>query len=313
MAPQIIPSLWFDRTAAEAIEFYREAFGAAGIPVRERHREHYPTRDLPEFQREFAGEVLGIDFEIADRRFIAINAGSEFRPTPAISFFVNFDPLVFDDARGALDALHARLVDGGLERMPLGEYGFSPHYAWVEDRYGVNWQLMRTDPAGEPRPTIIPSFLFGGAAQNRAAEAVERWLSVFPDSGIGSRVEYPEALTSAPDAVVAPGSLLFCDFRLADQWFVAMDSGAPQEFGFSEGVSLLVDCPDQESIDRYWAALSRVPEAEACGWCKDEFGVSWQVSPADIESTLSSPGAFQRMGGMKKLDLAELRGERTEG
>lgn len=302
MSQLIIPNLWFDRTASEAVDFYRDAFGAAGIDVHVRSTLRYPDR-VPEWQRDFAGEVLTIDFEIGGLRLLAINAGDEFRPNPAISFFVNFDPLRFQDARGALDALHARLVDGGAELMPLGEHDFSPHYAWVVDRYGVSWQCMRTDPAGEPRPTIVPSFLFGGAAQNRADQAVARWLTVFPDSRIGNRIDYAEG-----NGTVVHGSILFCDFQLAGQWFAAMDSAAPQPFTFTEGVSLLVDCDDQAGIDRYWAALSRVPEAEACGWCKDEFGVSWQVAPARFEAFLEADGAYDRMMTMKKLDLAALRG-----
>ena len=307
MAPQIIPNLWFDRRAAEAVDHYREAFGAAGIELRELDRQFYPEKGLPEFQRPFAGEVLVIDFELGGQRFFAINAGDEFRPNPTISFFVNFDPTVFDDPRAALDALHARLVEGGAELMPLGEYDFSPHYAWVADRYGVNWQLMLTDAAGDPRPTIIPSFLFGGRAQNRAGEAVDRWLSVFPDSRPGLRVEYTAEMAAAGDGTVVPGSILFSDFQLGEQWFVAMDSGAPQPFDFAEGVSLLVECRDQAEIDRYWEALSRVPEAEACGWCKDEFGVSWQVAPADLDEELRRPGAWERMLAMGKIDLAALR------
>lgn len=308
--PQIVPSLWFDRNADEAVGYYADAFGAAGIAVRERGRMRYPEEGLPEFQQDFAGEVLTVDFDIADQRFVGINAGPEVRPTPAVSFFVNFDPLVFEDARGALDALHARLVAGGAELMPLGEYDFSPHYAWIVDRYGFSWQLMLTNPDGEPRPTIVPCFLFGAAAQNRAGEAIDRWLGVFPDSRIGNRVDCTaEMAAAAGDGSVVEGSVLFCDFQLDGQWFVAMDSSAPQEFTFTEGVSFIVDATDQAEIDRYWAALSRVPEAEMCGWCKDEFGVSWQITPLDFEEHLQTPGAYQRMLGMRKLDLAELKGE----
>ena len=193
--PQIVPSLWFDRNADEAVRYCADAFGAAGIAVHERSRLHYPEEGLPQFQEDFAGEVLTVGFEIAGQRFVGINAGPEVRPTPAISFFVNFDPLEFEDARDALDALHARLVDGGAELMLLGEYDFSPHYAW----------------------------------------AVDRWTGALPDSRVGVRVDCTaEMAAAAGECSVVEGAVLYCDFQLDGQWFAAMDSGAPQGFTFTE-------------------------------------------------------------------------------
>ena len=95
----------------------------------------------------------------------------------------------------------------------------------------------------------------------------------------------------------------------AEPWLTAMDSGAEQPFTFSEGFSLMVRARDQAEIDRLWETLSAVPQKEACGWCCDAYGVSWQIVPEDIDRIMEAPGAHQRMLAMKKIDIAGLRGE----
>ncbi|MFX7883222.1 VOC family protein, partial [Acinetobacter baumannii] len=81
-------------------------------------------------------------------------------------------------------------------------------------------------------------------------------------------------------------------------------------FAFNEAISFLVQCEDQPTIDRYWSKLSAAPEAEACGWCKDPFGVSWQLVPAEMETLMRSGDQagidrlVQTMLPMKKLDVA---------
>ena len=98
---------------------------------------------------------------------------------------------------------------------------------------------------------------------------------------------------------------MFGEFAVGDEWFAVMDSPSPHEFDFNEGLSLQVECADQAEIDAVWQALSRVPEAEVCGWCKDQFGVSWQVVPENIEELLAGSG-FAAMMTMKKIVIADL-------
>ncbi|MCT2976680.1 VOC family protein [Propionibacterium freudenreichii] len=296
MSQVIIPSLWFDHVARGAVDFYLDVFPDA----RQTHIAHYPAEGLPDFQQEFAGEVLEIGFSIDGFEFSAINAGPEFAINPSISFMLNFDPSTMPDARDRLDALWARLIDGGSALMDLDSYDWSARYGWLQDRFGVNWQLMLTDPAGEPRPFVIPQFMFPYRSA-RAHEALQYWTSVFPDARQGTVVGYQ------PDQGQPDGTILFSDFQLAGQWFSAMDSGAqlPEGFDLNEAVSLTVQCADQAEIDHFWQALSAVPEAEQCGWCKDRFGVSWQVVPAAMEELMARPGAYQKMLAMKKLVIAD--------
>lgn len=289
---RIVPNIWFDHSAAEAAEFYTTAFPDARVV----QTVHYPTEGLLDFQQEMAGQVLTVEWEIGGYRFIGINAGDEFRPNPSISFFVNFDPSVDPDARAHLDELWTALSDGGTALMPLQSYPFSPHYGWIQDRYGVSWQLMLTHPQGEPRPFIIPSIMFGNAVEGRSREAMEYYASVF-DGRVGNVVPYPE------EAGSSAGQVMFAEFQLLDQWFTSMDA-ADQDFTFTCGVSLMVYCHGQEELDRYWSRLSAVPEAEQCGWCADQFGLNWQLIPDNLDELMAKPDAYAKLMDMKKIEIA---------
>ena len=297
---KIVPNVWCAGNAEEAGRFYASVFPGAATSIESR----YPREGLLDFQRPLAGEPLTVAVEIEGTRLTLINAGDDFRPTPALSFLLNFDPLAFggdaEAARARLDAVWSGLSDGGRVLMPLGEYPFSPRYGWVEDRYGVSWQLMLTDPEGEPRPFLIPSLMFGAEAQNRAGEAVDFYVSVFDDAEAGSRYPY-----GAPTRPASAEALMFGEFRIGAQWFAAMDSGTEQAASFTPGVSLEVRCADQAEIDRLWDALSAVPEAEQCGWLVDRFGVSWQIVPARMGELMERPDAFARMLEMKKIVIAD--------
>ncbi len=77
-------------------------------------------------------------------------------------------------------------------------------------------------------------------------------------------------------------------------------------FTISEAISFVITCGDQEEIDHYWSLLSHVPESEQCGWCKDRFGVSWQIIPENMSDLLSRPEQVQVMMGQTKIVIAEL-------
>ena len=303
---RIVPNIWCNANAEEAGKFYADVFENATAEVESR----YPQEGLLEFQKPFAGEPLTVALTISGYLFRLINAGDQFKPGPSISFMLNFDPLLFDGdeelARASLDRLWHRLIDGGAALMPLAEYPFSAHYGWVQDRYGVNWQLMLTDPAGDPRPFVIPALMFDGRAQDMAAEAAGLYTSLFEPimrdsggTGIGTRFPY-----GTPSGKAGPSALAFGEFRLGEQWFVGNDNGSGVDHGFSCGVSLEVQCHGQEEIDLLWEGLSAVPEAEQCGWLVDRFGVSWQIVPDNMDELMQRPGAFERMLEMKKLVIS---------
>lgn len=290
---RIVPNIWFDHCAADAAGFYASVFPGGRVL----DTQYYPTEGLADFQAEFAGQVLTVDFELAGYRFTGVNAGSEFPLNPSVSFMLYFDPAGDAQAQEHLNELWAKLADGGQALMPLQTYDFSPHYGWVQDRFGVSWQLMLMHDSDEPRPFIMPSIMFGNRVQGRAKEAIDCYTGLF-DGRIGTLAPYPA------EAGASAGELAYADYQLLGQWFAAMDA-ADQEFTFNCGISLMVLCADQDEIDRYWDALSAVPEAEACGWCADEFGLSWQIVPAAMGELMAKPDAYQKMMGMKKLVIAD--------
>jgi predicted 3-demethylubiquinone-9 3-methyltransferase (glyoxalase superfamily) len=303
---KIVPNLWFDTQAAEAATFYASVFPESRVGSVDAIPADTPSGP--------AGSVDVVEFTVFGQPFMAISAGPLFKLNPSISFMVNFDPLFFGaagsgakDARQKLDEAWEKLSAGGKALMPLDKYPFSERYGWIEDKYGVSWQLILTNPEGDPRPPIVPSLLFTGNNAGRAEEAMQFYLSVFSNSRQGSLIRYP-----AGQEPEREGAVMFADFMLEHQWFAAMDSARTHEFAFNEAVSLMVRCRDQREIDYYWEKLSAVRSAEQCGWLKDRFGVSWQVTPIVLGELMKDPDrdrarrVTEAMLEMKKFDIAAL-------
>jgi len=292
---KIVPHLWFDTQAKEAAEFYCQVFPDSKIT------DSRTLHDTP------SGDTDLLTFSLSGYDFMAISAGPYFTLNPSISFILNFDPSRDEQAAEHLQSLWDKLADGGAPLMPLQAYPFSKQYGWIQDKFGVSWQLMLTDPTGEPRPFVTPALLFAGANTNKAEEAMQFYLSVFKNAKQGTLARYTQDTGPAKK-----DSVMFADFMLENQWFAAMDSGAEQPFTFSEATSLLIQCDTQEEIDYYWEKLSAVPESEQCGWLKDKYGVSWQVSPTAMATMLrdGTPEQVARVTQaflkMKKFNLAEL-------
>lgn len=303
--PTISPCLWFDDQAEQAAKVYTDLFPESRVTGTSRYPESF---DNP--SQKPRGSVMTVELEIAGTPFTLLNGGPQVRPNPSISFILNFDPSRDPEARENLDASWEALSQGGEVRMPLDTYPFSERYGWIEDRFGVNWQLMLTDPEGEQRPFLVPSLMFVGDVVGRAEEAIELYTSVFEDAQRGVEARYPPGME--PDK---EGTLMFADFQIAGQWLACMDSAHEHAFSFDWGVSLQVLCEDQAEVDHHWEGLrAGGGEAEACGWLKDRFGVSWQVVPTSFVERMRAgqdqgPGyerAFQAMLEMTKLDVATL-------
>ena len=150
-------------------------------------------------------------------------------------------------------------------------------------------------------PRITPNLWF----DTESLEAAEFYVSVFPNSRINNVLYYGEA---GPRAA---GMVLTVDFILDGQDYTAINGGP--DFTFSEAISLLVNCADQDEVDYYWDTLSAGGEPGPCGWLKDKYGVSWQVAPAGMQEMLKDPddarsqAAMRAMLGMQKIDLAALQ------
>lgn len=283
--PNIVPHLWFDREAVAAAEFYVSLFADARIQFVNQ------IKDTP------SGDCDIVNFQLAGQAFSAISAGPQFQLNPSISLMVHAT------SEDEVNRLWASLSQDGVVRMPLGEYPFSPRYGWVDDQFGVSWQLF-LDGEGHQQK-ITPCLLFSNEVSGKAQAAMEKYTTLFPNASIAqlfhdnNRVSYGA-------------------FALDGYHMIAMDNANPAAFGFNEAFSFMVFCDGQAEIDRYWEALSAVPEAEACGWLKDEFGVSWQIIPRNLGQYLGggtpeqNQRATQAMLKMKKLDLAALAQAKLE-
>lgn len=284
----ITPHLWFDRDAITAAEFYAATFPDSKVV------------DVTTIPDTPGGDTDIVTFQLWGQSFQAINAGPLFSFNPSVSFAVACDTVA------EVNRLWERLSEGGTTLMPLAEYPFSKRYGWTIDRFGLSWQVAHAG-GGEVSQRITPTLMFVGDVCGKAEEAVGFYTSVFPDSGTGDILRYGS--DSQPDA---EGTVQYVSFRLAGREFAAMDSAQDHQFAFNEAISFLVYCEDQAEIDRYWDALSAVPESEQCGWLKDRYGVSWQIVPANLDEMLQSgtPEQIARVTkaflAMKKFDLAEL-------
>jgi predicted 3-demethylubiquinone-9 3-methyltransferase (glyoxalase superfamily) len=148
---------------------------------------------------------------------------------------------------------------------------------------------------------ITPNLWF----DTEAEDAANFYVSVFKNSRIVSTAHYTEA---GPRPA---GEVMTVEFELDGQRFVGINGGP--EFKFSEAVSFQINCDDQEAIDYYWDRLTDGGEEGPCGWCKDKFGLSWQVTPTGMDELFSHPDksradrAMRAMFEMKKLDIAALK------
>ncbi len=260
----IRPHLWFDKEAKVAALFYASLFDQSKLS------------NVTVLENTPSGNTEIVSFELAGQQFQAISAGPYFKFNPSISLMV---------ACYSVEEVNSKwkaLSEGGTEIMPLGEYPFSKWYGWVQDQYGLSWQLMLIDH-GQTVQKITPNLLFSNDACGKTEEAVSYYAEVFKNSEIGTISRYKEGEAVSPKAKIN-----YAAFKLNGMAFSAMDNGFEVDFGFNEAFSLMLNCENQQEIDYFWDKLSAVPEAEQCGWVKDKFGVSWQIVPSIMDEMMTS-------------------------
>lgn len=291
---KIVPNLWFDANAEEAVNFYVSLFPDARIGT----KLYYDAASAAASNMP-AGSLLTIAFELAGIEFVGLNGGPMFSFTPANSFTIQCRT---DDD---VESLFAQLSSDGAVLMPLQEYPFSKKFGWVADRYGLSWQIiLRDEPFSQ---MIVPSLLFVGEQFGKAEDAIKVYTTLFPDSSVDQIARYE---AGDEDKV---GAVKDAHFTLAGQLWRASESSLNHQFTFTEAVSYMVYCDSQDEIERYAAVLSAHPEAEQCGWVKDAFGVSWQLVPRMLEDMLADPDrvragrVMRAMLQMKRLDIAALQ------
>lgn len=143
----------------------------------------------------------------------------------------------------------------------------------------------------------------------RGEEAARFYTSIFPNSEIGFIARYPEAGQEIHGQ--KPGSAMTVEFSLCGNKYLALNGGPI--FKFTEAISQVVNCENQQEIDHYWEKLGAGgdPAAQQCGWLKDKFGLSWQIVPVQLGKLMKgnpeqSNRVMAAMLKMKKIDIAEL-------
>jgi len=284
---QIVTQLCFNDQAEEALTFYTSLFDNSEVT----RTMHYP---MPQ------GDAIAIDFTLENQAFSAINGG------PDMKMNASFSMMVALDTADEVDALYAKLAEGGTDMMPLGEYPFSPRYAWVTDRFGVSWQLMLANnvPANHK---IRVSLLFAGQYCGQTQAALDHYAAIFPTASIGHVNYYQEGEASDDRAKIN-----YAELTIGDQQLVLMDHGYGGTEEFSDATSFLIVAGAQSEVDYYWEKLSANPDAEAWGWLQDAHGIAWQIVPQGYYQIMETAKEDQKkrvldaMFKMKKLDIAKL-------
>lgn len=205
---KIIPCLWFDDNAEEAINFYISAFSNLSTSNASQiiSINRYPDDVQAEFMKGMEGKVLTAMFELAGYRFMALDGGPQFKFTPATSFFIHCN------TEDELDELWAILSEDASILMPLGTYDFSQRFGWLEDKFGISWQIILAEQA--ITQVIIPSLTFVGDQAGNAEEAIKFYADLFKDASVGDITRY-----GAEQAPEEEGTIMYAEFTLANQLF----------------------------------------------------------------------------------------------
>ena len=270
----IYPCLWFDNEAKKAADFYCSVFTNSKI-----------LTDTP----------VVVNFEMSGQKFMALNGGPKFKINPSVSFFV-----VCETEEETIKTWNM-LMEGGKVLMALDKYPWSEKYGWVEDKFGVSWQISfgKMEDVGQK---FTPSLMFTGPYHGKAEDAIHFYTSIFKNSSITGILKYKEG----DDA----GTVQHAQFKLNNYVMMIMDSSYPHQFAINEAVSFVVNCDTQEEIDYYWNKLTEGGEESMCGWLKDQYGVWWQIIPSVLEKLMLDPSRSEKVTKaflqMRKFEIEKL-------
>ncbi len=274
MTQAITTCLWFDGKAKEAAGFYKAVFNEV---------ENISSNPMVEM------------ITLYGRRFMLLNGGPGYPINPSISFFISAQ------TEDEINIIWEKLIENGQILMPLNTYPWSAKYGWCADKYGVNWQLML---GHESSCKVMPSLLFTGPNNGKAKEAIDFYCGIFNPSNIIAINTYEKGEADTE------GNIKYAQFELNQLPFGAMDSSAPHQFTFNEGVSFVVTVDTQDEIDYYWDQLIINGAAARCGWLKDKYGVSWQIVPSILGKLMTNPATAPKATyaflQMSKFIIADL-------
>jgi len=277
MKELITPCLWFDKQAKEAGAFYCSQFADTKV---------------------VAQSPVVTEIDVSGQHVTLLDGGPKYQPNASISLFY------VCETEEEINILWDAFSKEGSVLMPLDKYYWSNKYGWLNDRFGVSWQvaLGKIEDVGQK---ITPCLMFSGEQYGRAEEAINHYSAIFKNPKQDGILRYGN--NEAPEQ---EGKVKHAQIVLNGQKFMFMDSAQQHDFVFSEGVSLTIHCEIQDEIDYYWKKLTESGEESMCGWLKDKFGVSWQVVPTILSKIMSDPNkagkASQAFMQMKKIDIEKI-------
>lgn len=275
MATPVYPCIWFDNQGKAAAELYCSLFPNSKI-----------TSESP----------VVVTFELFGKKIMALNGGPMFQINPSISLFVTCD------SKEEADRLWSELVQDGKVFIPIDTYPWSERYGWLQDRFGMTWQISSSGQK-DGKYRILPSMLFVGDKFGRAEEAISFYSGIFEEASKLTMSKYLERDANA-------GKTLYSEFSLNGAEIVAMDGPGNHAYTFNEGVSVVIECDDQKEVDHYWNMLTVGGEESMCGWLKDKFGISWQVVPKILKQLMSdpekAPKVYESFRNMHKIEIDKL-------
>lgn len=277
MKENITPCLWYNGQAQEAAALYCSVFTDAKI-----------TAQSP--------IVTGIN--VSGHSITLLDGGPMYKPTPSISFFY------LCEKEDELNKIWNAFSKEGTVLMPLDKYPWSEKYGWINDKFGISWQIALGN-ISDVGQKITPCLMYTGKQYGRADEAIAHYSSIFKNVKVDGILRY--GANELPDQ---EGKVKHAQFALDDQKFMIMESAAPHDFTFTEGISLTIHCETQKEIDYYWEKLTESGAESMCGWLKDKFGVSWQIVPNILNKIMSDPAkagkAAQAFMSMRKLNIEQI-------
>ena len=277
MKENITPCLWYNGQAQEAAALYCSVFANAKI-----------TAQSP--------IVTSID--VSGQSFTLLDGGPKYKPNASISFYY------ICEKEEELNKIWNAFSKEGTVLMPLDKYPWGEKYGWINDKFGISWQIAlgKISDVGQK---ITPCLMFTGKQYGRADEAIAHYSSIFKNVKVDGILRY--GANELPDQ---EGKIKHAQFALNDQKFMIMESAAPHNFTFTEGISLTIHCETQKEIDHYWEKLTESGAESMCGWLKDKFGVSWQIVPNVLDKIMSDPAkagkAAQAFMSMRKLNIEQI-------
>lgn len=194
--PNIFPCFWFDGKGNDAAQFYTSVFPNAKITV---------------------NTPVVINMEFNGQKIMLLNAGPQFRLNPSVSI------MVMCETAEEVESYYNKLSEDAKILMPLDSYPFSEKYAWVQDQYGLNWQLYKGEKSEQK---YVPTLMFINENNGKCQEAMDYYTKIFPNSEINSKTFYP------PESTADKGNIANAQFTINNYQLFGMDSAADYPFNF---------------------------------------------------------------------------------